>query len=73
MNKFLKVISEPLFWVMSYFWMFIFTFGSAYAAFPKGYTSWGGSFIEYGIFEKCIGSFFASIGWPLYWSVKLWS
>ena len=73
MDKALKTLRDPLVLVMFYFWMFIFTFGSAYSAFPKGYNTWGGNFMEYGIFEKCIGAFFASIGWPLYWSVKLWS
>jgi hypothetical protein len=73
MEKFIKAISEPAFWLMTYFWMMIFTFGSAYHSVPKGYVTWGGTFIEYGVFERSIGAFMASVGWPLYWSAKLWS
>lgn len=73
MDKLIKMIKEPLFWVGYYIFMMLFTFGNAYANFPKSYSTWAGTMMEYGIFEKCIGSFFASIGWPFYWSVKLWS
>ena len=73
MDKFFKMINRVEFWLLTYFWMFIFTFGSAYSSVPKGYTTWGGTFIEYGIFERSFGAFFASLAWPLYWSTKLWS
>lgn len=70
----MKFLKEPLFWVSYYLFMILFTFGHAYVGFPSGYKSpWSDVFITYGIFEKCIGSFFAAVGWPFYWSVKLWS
>ena len=70
-----KLIQEPLFYFLLYCQMVILTFGHAYVHFPAGYTSsWStsGTVIAYGIAEKSIGSFIASIGWPFYWSAQLW-
>ena len=69
-----KLLSEPVTYILAYIFMCVITFGHCYNHYPdeeKG--SWGG--INYtianGAGTKTMGSFFSSIFWPLYWSVKL--
>lgn len=58
------------------FWLFmtIFTFGHAYNQYPsieKGYFGSTEYTIHNGPGTKLFASFFSSIAWPLYWSVKV--
>ena len=58
------------------FWLFmtIFTFGHAYNQYPsieQGYFAGHTYEIHNGPGTKLFASFFFSIGWPLYWSVKI--
>ena len=49
---------------------FFLTFGHAFYEVPAGYESWGGHFIQYGVFERSFGAIIASVAWPLYWSTQ---
>lgn len=68
-----KILNEPVTYFLGYVFMIFLTFGHAYNKFPDTYQSSMGNYtMQYGILEKAIGSVFASVGWPLYWSVQGW-
>ena len=70
-----KLLNDPFTYFLLYVAMVPFTFGHAYNNFPNKYkASWTiqDVYVEYGILEKSIGSFMASVAWPFYWSTQSW-
>lgn len=66
MREFFKeLVSEPLTWIAFYVFMFINTFGHAWALIASNPQANDGGVM--------VGSFVSAVFWPLYWSVKFWS
>lgn len=69
-----QALKDPITYIAAYVVVAVFTFGHAYNQYPNEEV---GKFagltytITNGPGTKGLGSIAASIGWPLYWSVKL--
>jgi len=70
--KFLKELLDPVLLVLFYPLMMILTYGHAFHKVPDTYVSMGYTMTN-GTGIKAVEALFASIFWPFYWSVQIWS